>query len=272
MIFEKILNPKDYISHHLHHLQFNLSTFHLINENSHINPFYIINLDSLFFSFILGCFFLFFFKKATHVNINKIPNTFQIIIEIIIKFVNKNIKEIYSKSNNLIGPLSLTIFIWVFLMNCMDLIPIDFLPEISKHFLNLPSMRIVPSADINITLSMSFAVLFLIIFYSIKIKTFKGFLKEIITTPFNHPTLYIINFILEIINLLSKPISLGLRLFGNMYAGEMIFILISGLIPWWMQWLLNIPWAIFHILVITLQAFIFMILTIVYLSMASKKH
>lgn len=157
-------------------------------------------------------------------------------------------------------------------MNLMDLIPIDFIPFIFEKIFQLPAMRIVPSADINITLSMSFGVFVLILFYMIKIKGFINFLKELTLQPFNHPVFFIFNFILEFVSLLSKPISLGLRLFGNMYAGEMIFILIAGLIPWWSQFFLNVPWAIFHILIISLQAFIFMVLTIVYLSMASQSH
>jgi F-type H+-transporting ATPase subunit a len=154
----------------------------------------------------------------------------------------------------------------------MDLFPIDLFPLIGESFFHFSALRIVPSSDINITLSMSFSIFILILFYSFKIKGTVNFLKELTMQPFNHPLLFFLNFILEIVNLLSKPISLGLRLFGNMYAGEMIFILIAGLLPWWLQWMLTVPWAIFHVLIISLQAFIFMVLTIVYLSMASKKH
>ena len=131
---------------------------------------------------------------------------------------------------------------------------------------------VVPSADVYITLSMALGVFFLIFFYSIKMKGVSGFVKELTLTPFNHWAFVPINFILETVTLLAKPVSLGLRLFGNMYAGEMIFILIAAMLPWWSQWFLNVPWAIFHILVITLQAFIFMVLTIVYLSMAYEEH
>ncbi|MFB0975349.1 MAG: FoF1 ATP synthase subunit a, partial [Tolumonas sp.] len=158
-----------------------------------------------------------------------------------------------------------------FLMNAMDLLPIDYLPHLAQ-LSNIPYLRVVPSADVNITLSMSFGVFFLILFYSIKIKGVGGFVKELTLTPFNHWAFVPINLLLETVTLISKPISLGLRLFGNMYAGEMIFILIAAMLPWWSQWFLNVPWAIFHILVITLQAFIFMVLTIVYLSMASEEH
>ncbi|WP_323116460.1 FoF1 ATP synthase subunit A, partial [Klebsiella variicola] len=136
----------------------------------------------------------------------------------------------------------------------------------------LPALRIVPTADVSITLSMAIGVFVLILFYSFKMKGVKGFAKELTLQPFNHPLFIPVNLILEGVSLLSKPVSLGLRLFGNMYAGELIFILIAGLLPWWSQWLLSLPWAIFHILIITLQAFIFMVLTIVYLSMASEEH
>ncbi|PLK58831.1 F0F1 ATP synthase subunit A, partial [Candidatus Palibaumannia cicadellinicola] len=135
-----------------------------------------------------------------------------------------------------------------------------------------PVLRVVPSTDINITLSMALGVFVLIIYYSCSTKGLITFIKDLTMQPFNHPIFIPINFILESVSLLSKPVSLALRLFGNMYAGELIFILIAGLLPWWSQWILNVPWAIFHILIITLQAFIFMILTIVYLAMASEKH
>jgi len=158
-------------------------------------------------------------------------------------------------------------------MNVMDLIPIDFCPYILKFCFGIEeSVRLVPTTDVNITISMALVVFTLIIFYSIKIKGIKSFLKDLFLTPFKNPVFFIFNFLLESVNLLSKPVSLGLRLFGNMYAGEIIFILISGLLPWWLQWVLSVPWAIFHILIISLQAFIFMVLTIVYLSMASTNH
>lgn len=178
----------------------------------------------------------------------------------------------YHGKSKVIAPLALTVFVWVFLMNLLDLLPIDFIPYIGEHYLGLPALRIVPTADVSITMSMAIGVFILILFYSIKMKGIGGFTKELTLQPFNHPVFIPINLILEGVSLLSKPISLGLRLFGNMYAGELIFILIAALLPWWSQWLLSLPWAIFHILIITLQAFIFMVLTIVYLSMASEEH
>jgi len=153
----------------------------------------------------------------------------------------------------------------------MDLIPVDFLPYAAEK-IGISHLRVVPSADVSITMSMAIGVFFLIIFYTIKEKGGIGFIKEYALHPFNHWIFIPINLVLELVTLLAKPISLGLRLFGNMYAGELIFILIAGLLPWWSQWLLSLPWAIFHILIITLQAFIFMVLTSVYLAMASAKE
>ncbi|WP_343183076.1 F0F1 ATP synthase subunit A [Buchnera aphidicola (Neophyllaphis podocarpi)] len=273
MIISKgIFNSQEYISHHLRHLQLDLHTFKLVDPHKIPSTFWLLNIDSIFFSFLLGLIFLlFFYISSKNLTISS-PSKLQVFLEIIINFISKNVEEIFFIKDKLIAPLAFTIFIWIFLMNLMDLVPVDLIPFIGKYYFNFSSIRLVPSADVNITLSMSIGILLLILFYSIKNKGFLGFLKELLVTPFNHPAFMIINLILESVSLLSKPISLGLRLFGNMYAGEMIFILISGLIPWWAQWILNIPWAIFHILIIFLQSFIFMVLTIVYLSMASKNH
>ncbi|CAL4317504.1 ATP synthase subunit a [Buchnera aphidicola (Eriosoma grossulariae)] len=265
-------DPQNYIHHHLQHFTINLNNLNFFNKNSTLNNFWSINIDSIFFSFFLGCIFLIIFYKISKKLQKKTPGKLQIFIEIIINFINKNVTEMYQEKNKLIAPLSLTIFIWIFLMNFMDLIPIDYLPILGQKILGIKYMRIVPSADVNITLSMSIGVFILILYYNFKVKGFINFIKEITLQPFNHPAFFIFNLGLELVTLFSKPISLGLRLFGNMYAGEMIFIMISSLLPWWSQWILNVPWSIFHILVIFLQSFIFMVLTIVYLSMASKKH
>ncbi|UNB92284.1 MAG: F0F1 ATP synthase subunit A [gamma proteobacterium endosymbiont of Trioza apicalis] len=264
------LTIQKYINHHLKNLQIDLCTFKIFSSYN-INSFWVLNIDSLFFSFLLGFIFLSLFYYVSK-NVKITPNKLQILIEIIINFVNKNVKDIFKNKNKLIPPLALTIFIWVFLMNLMDLLPIDLIPYITKYFWGISNLRIVPSTDINITLSMSFDIFILILYYNIYYKGFNQFIKELIFHPFNNFFMIPINFILESINLISKPISLGLRLFGNLYAGELIFIMISGLLPWWLQWVLSVPWAIFHILIILLQAFIFMMLTIVYISMASKKN
>lgn len=253
-----INTPQDYINHHLTHLQVG-------------SGFWTFNIDSLFFSVFCGLVFLFIFRKVAKSATSGVPGKLQCAVEMIIGFVDKSVKDMYHGSSKLIAPLALTVFVWVFLMNALDLLPIDFIPHLGT-LAGLPALRIVPTADVSITMSMSIGVFCLIVFYSIKMKGFMGFLKELTLQPFNHPVFIPVNLVLEGVALISKPISLGLRLFGNMYAGELIFILIAALLPFWSQWLLSLPWAIFHILIITLQAFIFMVLTIVYLSMASEEH
>ncbi|XBC40766.1 MAG: F0F1 ATP synthase subunit A [Buchnera aphidicola (Nurudea yanoniella)] len=273
MVLEKKFDFPQYINHHLHHLQLNLNTFKISNTNENFTNFWTINLDSMFFSIFLGVIFLFvFFKISRNCISDGIPNKFQIAVELAVNFINKSVNDVFKSSHQLIAPLSLTIFSWIFLMNLMDLLPIDFIPFIFQFFFGFSNFKIVPTTDINITISMALVIFFLIIYYGIKVKGIKNFLKDFIIQPFQHPIFFVFNIFLEIIGLLSKPISLGLRLFGNMYSGEMIFILISGLLPWWIQWILSLPWAIFHILIILLQSFIFMTLTIVYLSLAMKNH
>jgi len=199
-----------------------------------------------------------------------VPGKLQCFIEMIIEFVDKTVRETFHGKNPLIAPLALTIFVWVFLMNFMDLIPVDFLPSI-LGFIGIHDFRSVPTADPNITFGMSIPVFLLIVFYNFKVKGLKGLSLEVFTKPFG-VWLLPINVIFRLIEELVKPLSLALRLFGNMFAGELIFILIAGLLPWWIQWAPGGIWSIFHILIITLQAFIFMMLTIVYLSMAHESH
>ncbi len=255
----EISTPQEYIGHHLKQLQVGTG-------------FWSINIDSMFFSVILGVLFLVIFHRVAKNATSGVPGKLQTAVELVVGFVDGSVRDMYHGKSKVIAPLALTVFVWVFLMNLMDLLPIDLLPYIGEHVIGLPALRVVPTADVNITLSMALGVFILILFYSIKMKGVGGFVKELTMQPFNHPVFIPINLILEGVSLLSKPVSLGLRLFGNMYAGELIFILIAGLLPWWSQWILSVPWAIFHILIITLQAFIFMVLTIVYLSMASEKH
>ncbi len=267
------LTTRDYIGGHLNNLQLDLRTFELVNPHAENTPsFWVLNIDSLFFSVLMGLLFLWIFRKVAVKATSGVPGKFQTAVEMVIGFVDSSVRDMYHGKSKVIAPLALTVFVWVLLMNALDLLPIDFIPYIGEHILGLPALRIVPTADVSITLSMAIGVFILILFYSIKMKGVKGFTKELTLQPFNHPVFIPINLILEGVSLLSKPVSLGLRLFGNMYAGELIFILIAGLLPWWSQWLLSLPWAIFHILIITLQAFIFMVLTIVYLSMASAEH
>lgn len=269
----EVMTAGSYIGHHLNNLQLDLRTFKLVDPHSNNDPtFWTLNIDSLFFSVVLGIIFLCLFRKIAVNATSGVPGKLQTAIEMVIGFVDNTVRDMYHGRSKVIAPLALTIFVWVLLMNTMDLLPIDLLPYIGKHYLGLPTLRVVPTADVSVAMSMAIGVFILIIFYSIKMKGLSGFTKELTLQPFNHPIFIPINLILEGVSLLSKPVSLGLRLFGNMYAGELIFILIATLLPWWSQWILNLPWAIFHILIITLQAFIFMVLTIVYLSMASEEH
>lgn len=272
MVLKVISDPKSYIIHHLHHLQMNLSNFSIVGESTKTNSFFIVNLDSLFFSLVLGFLFLFFFYKVSKDATIKIPGKVQSFVELVIIFVDTNVKDMYKTKSRLIPPLSLTIFAWTFLMNSMDLFPTDFFPVLGNSMLGINFLKVVPSSDINITMSMSICIFLLILFYSIKQNGFFLFLKKLSLHPFNHPFFFVFNLILELVTLVSKPISLGLRLFGNIYSGEIIFTMISGLIPWWGQFFLSVPWSIFHILVIFLQSFIFMVLTIVYLSAAIEEH
>ncbi|URJ28160.1 F0F1 ATP synthase subunit A [Candidatus Blochmannia vicinus] len=258
---------QEYIGHHLHHLQFDLNTF-LWMDAEKISSFWVLNVDSIFFSTLLAVVFLLIVGRIAKIATCGVPTKIQTFMELIILFVDNNVKDIFHGKNKLIAPLSMTIFVWIFLMNAMDLFPIDLLPYIAKLTFGLPFLRVVPSADINITSSIALNVFILIVYYNIYTNGIRGFIKGLIYHPFSHPLCIPVNLILEIISLLSKPVSLSLRLFGNMYSGELIFILISGLLPWWGQWALSLPWAVFHILIIILQAFIFMVLTVIYLSTA----
>jgi len=259
----ELLTPQEYMQHHLHHWQVGAES-----------GFWVVNIDSMIFSVGLGLFFLWLFRRVAVTATSGVPGKLQCFVEMVVEFVDETVKGIFHGKNKLIAPLSLTVFVWILLMNVMDLLPIDYLPQLAQWIAgdHAQKLRVVPSADVNITLSMALGVFVLILFYSIKMKGVSGFLKELTFTPFNHWAFVPVNFLLETVSLLSKPVSLGLRLYGNMYAGEMIFILIAAMLPWWSQWFLNVPWAIFHILIVTLQAFIFMVLTIVYLSMACEDH
>lgn len=231
--------------------------------------FWVFHLDTLFFSLVLGLAFAFVFKKAAEKAVSGVPGNLQNFVEMLVEFVDTQVKDSFHGRSALIAPLALTIFCWVFLMNAMDLLPVDLLPLIGSAF-GIEYLRVVPSTDLNGTFAMSISVFLLIIFYSVKVKGPIGFAKEMLLTPFGK-WMIPFNLLLKLVEELAKPISLGLRLFGNMYAGELIFILIA-LLPWWVQPALSFPWAVFHILIITLQAFIFMVLTIVYLSLAHEDH
>jgi F-type H+-transporting ATPase subunit a len=246
--------------------------------------FWTVNLDTLFFSMVLGFLAMgLLFVGARRVSTG-VPGKLQNFAEIMLDFAQSQVKDCFHGRNALIGPLALTIFLWVFLMNFMDIVPVDVLPEIAGA-MGISHLKVVPTNDLNLTFALSLSVFVLIIFYSVKIKGFSGFMKELTLQPFNHKMMIPFNFILETVGLIAKPISLSLRLFGNLYAGELIFILIALLTlnaasSSWVssatlgigQFVLGLAWSIFHILVITLQAFIFMVLTIVYLSLAHEDH
>jgi F-type H+-transporting ATPase subunit a len=231
--------------------------------------FWTFHLDTLIISAVLGFLFVWLFRKAALQATSDVPGGLQNFAEIMVEFVDGQVKDSFHGHNPLIAPLALTIFIWVFLWNFMDLVPVDLLPAIAS-VLGIHYLKVVPSTDVNATFALSLSVMFLVYYYSIKVKGVAGFSKEILTHPFGI-WLFPFNVLLRIVEDLAKPISLALRLFGNLYAGELIFILIA-LLPWWLQFTLGWPWAVFHLLIITLQAFIFMVLTIVYLSMAHEDH
>jgi F-type H+-transporting ATPase subunit a len=272
-----VSNSIEYIQHHLTNLTYGrLSSgewgFASTSEEIKEMGFMAINVDSMFFSILCGFIFVLFFRFIAVKAVSGVPTKLQNVVEMAVAFVNSSVKEsFHGEKNNVIAPLALTIFVWVILMNTMDLIPVDLLPFVASYA-GLHNLKVVPTADLNIALGMSFTIFVLMIFYSIKVKGVGGFAKEMTFNPFG-PMLMPFNLILELVTLLSKPISLGMRLFGNMFAGELIFILIASMVPFWGQTAFALPWAIFHILVIVLQAFIFMMLTIVYLSSAcSKEH
>ncbi len=260
--------PSNYIKHHLKHLCFNILNFRLIKNNLYYkNSFLNFNIDSFLVSFLLAVFFLFITKYFLFkVKYNRLPNKIQIFFELIILLILNNVKKIFGKKDKYVFALAFTVFTWIFIMNLMSLIPIDLFPFFLKKFFNINYFINVPTSDINITTSISFCVLLYIFLYKIINNGFLNILKNFFFHPFNNKFYIIFNIILEIINIFSKLLSLSLRLFGNIYSGEIIFILLSFIIPWWLQWLLILPWFLLHIFISFLQSFIFMILTIIYIS------
>jgi F-type H+-transporting ATPase subunit a len=251
-------SPTEYVSHHLQHLA--------VGEG-----FWTLHIDTLFWSWVTGLIFLGVFYGAARKVTAGVPGKMQNFVETILEFVDKSVSEAFHGPKGLIAPLALTIFVWVFLWNLMDLIPVDLFPVLAA-MVGIEYMRVVPSADMSATFSLSLSVFVLIIYYGIKGKGAAGFGKEFLFHPFGkNPLLVPFNLILNTVEMIAKPVSLALRLFGNLYAAELIFILIA-MLPFWIQWLPGSAWAIFHILVIPLQAFIFMTLTIVYIALAYEKH
>ncbi len=275
-----MVSSTDYIKHHLTYLTYNLKTMSLGSEGG----FWTLNLDTLLFSAVLGSIALLMLYLGARRVTTGIPGKLQNFAELMLTFADNQVKDCFHGKNKVIGPLALTIFIWVFLMNFMDIIPVDVMPA-AASMAGVHHLKVVPTNDLNLTFALSLSVFFLIIFYSLKVKGIKGFVKELTMQPFNNPIFIPFNLLLELVGLIAKPISLALRLFGNLYAGELIFILIalltlhaaegnlaSNATLSVAQFLLSLAWSIFHILVITLQAFIFMVLTIVYLSLAHEEH
>ena len=277
----------DYIKHHLQNLTYgqkpdgSWGVAHTSQEAKDMG-FWSINVDSMGVSILLGVLFLWSFRMVAKRASAGVPSGWQNFVEWTIEFIDNSVRGSFSGKNPMVAPLALTVFIWIFLMNLMDLIAVDHVSSAAK-WAGLPFFKVVPTTDPNITFGMAIAVFLMIIFYSIKVKGLGGFLSELAFQPFqsNNTILKLVflpfNLLLEGVNLIAKPISLALRLFGNMYAGEMIFILIAimygagvgfGLFAGVLQW----AWAVFHILIITLQAFIFMTLTIVYMDMAHQEH
>ena len=278
----------DYIVHHLTNLKLDLKTMQI---DSQAEGFWVLHLDTFGWSVVLGLLVLVMFRSVARKVESGRPSRWQNFIEMMVEFVDGTVKDAFHHKSRFVAPMALTVFFWVFLMNFMDLVPIDLLPALF-HAGGVEYMKVVPSTDPNITIGMSLTVFLIAFWYSFHIKGFKGVSAEFLFHPFEaenpvvQAALMVVNFLLKCVEELAKPLSLGLRLFGNMYAGEMIFILLAcftlnvgfaeagvgtvfGFIT---QLLLEIGWSIFHVLVITLQAYIFMTLTVVYMAMAADHH
>ena len=283
MAAEQPTTANEYILHHL--------TFLSNKEPKGIVDFSVIHLDTVFFSAVLALLFGGAFYFAARTAKAGVPGKFQNFVELLVEFVDTQVKDSFHGTNKLLAPLALTIFCWVLLFNAMDILPVDLLPW-AAHGVGIEHLKVVPTTDLNTTFAMALTVFVLIIYYSIKVKGLGGFLGELTLQPFVAKNIFVkillapVNFVLEIVPFLARPISLSLRLYGNLFAGEMIFLLLAALTlhgasqlssagGWALlvaQFALAFLWAVFHLLIITLQAFIFMVLTVVYLSMAQEKH
>lgn len=259
------LTPTQYIEHHLTHLTLNLRTMHVGAGGG----FWTLNLDTVIISILLGVLFLWSFRMVSRRAAVGVPGKWQNVVEVAIEKVDQAVAELFHGNRGMVAPLALTIFIWAFLMNFMDLIPVDLVPRFLELF-GVGHFKLVPTADPCLTFAMSLTVFAITIFYNFKSKGGFGLLKEALSRPFGWWFLPV-NFIFRIIEEIAKPISLSLRLFGNLFAGELIFVLIA-LLPWWMEVPLGFVWTMFHLLIILIQAFIFMMLTIVYVMMANDSH
>lgn len=268
----------EYIIHHLHHLQNKTQTA--------VVDFTVINFDSVFFSVVLGTLGCWLLWLAARRATSGRPGRFQAAVEILVEMVDSQAKGIIhnATSRKLVSPLALTVFVWIFLMNAMDMLPVDLLPWVNEHTVGLPYLRVVPTADLSITMGLSLGVLILVLIYNVKIKGLGGFIHELFAAPFGDKWfLYPVNFLMQMIEFVARTVSHGMRLFGNMYAGELIFMLIAlmgggfvlsgtGIALFLGHIVAGTVWTIFHILIITLQAFVFMMLTLVYLGQAHDAH
>jgi F-type H+-transporting ATPase subunit a len=264
-------NSTEYITHHLAHYK--------VGEG-----FWTFHIDTMFMSIVLGILTLGLFWSASRKATAGVPSKWQAFVEIVVEFIDTTVKEVFHLDRRFLAPLALTIFVWVFMMNAMDLLPLDLPGKIAALF-GIHYWRVVPTADANTTFAMSLTVLGVVLYFTFKAKGVGGYVHELFCAPFgSNPLLWIPNFFLNLVELLSKPVSLAMRLFGNMYAGELVFMLIALLgagaatltigsaLGFVGQLLMGSAWAIFHILIITLQAFIFMVLTVVYSAMATEHH
>ncbi len=259
MSTQAVITSSEYIQHHLKHWQWTFD-----------GSWGALNLDTLIVSIALGLLFLIPFYLTAKRASSGVPGRFQNFVEATFELLDGFAKEGFDGHSPLITPLALTIFVWVFLMNFMDLLPVDLFPRLLA-LVGITHFKVVPTADPTMTFGMSITVFLMILFYNFKEKGAKGVLIEALSKPFGW-YLFPINLGFRLIEEIAKPVSLALRLYGNMFAGELVFVLIAALIPWYFQWVPGSIWAIFHILVITIQAFIFMMLTIVYLSIARSTH
>ena len=268
----------EYIVHHLTHLS--------TGKPKGLVDFSVLNFDSIVFSALIGVVGCFLLWKAARSVTSGVPGRFQAAVEILVEMVESQARGIVHNANSrkLVAPLALTVFVWIFLLNAMDLLPVDLLPLVGEHVLGLEHLRVVPTADLSITMGLSVGVLITCLVYNIKIKGLGGWVHELFAAPFgNHWALYPFNFAMQIVEFVAKTVSHGMRLFGNMYAGELIFLLIAllggaftlsvgGFALAGLHIVAGTVWAIFHILIITLQAFVFMMLTLVYVGQAHDSH
>ena len=274
MAAEKELDATSYIQHHL--------TF-FAQPVSETGGFWTIHYDTIVTSIIVGVLVLGFIWLVTRKATSGVPSKTQAFVELTVEFVNDQVKSLFHHDYRIVAPIALTVFLWVLFMNAMDFLPVDIMTWIYQHVFHLHEWRGVPTADVNTTFALSLSVFGLMIFYSIKVKGLGGWLHELVATPFGikplwlSPLLVFFNLLFNLIEYISKPLSHSLRLYGNMYAGEIIFLLLglwaaTGVVGVVVGGLLHVGWSIFHILIVVLQAYIFMMLTVVYIAMAHEHH